>query len=159
MKLVKESINFERGQEPNKSLNIGRESPFVRQELFIKLEGEGIIFYHPGGSREEEIIQKYLDRIYEIESYIRKLQKLDIKIERISGSLTIYVKGFIIWDSDLKREIVSCFGEKEAKYLLNELNKFSSKDHGELTINVGEIDLYLDRNYNIEDLEKNRKEL
>ncbi|MDD5649224.1 MAG: hypothetical protein PHF86_02220 [Candidatus Nanoarchaeia archaeon] len=159
MKIVKENINFERGQEPNKSLDIGIESRDARQTHFNKLEAEGINFFHPGDFKENEIMKKYLDHIYEIEEIIRKLQKLQISIERISGSLTIYVKGFIIYDPINHKEIVSCFGENEAKYLFKELNKFSSKDHGKLEINSGEISIYMDRDYHLDELEKNRKSL
>ena len=93
VKLVKENISFERSEDLKKSMKIGKESLYAKEKIYNKLIDEGISFYY---TSNDDILNKYLDNIYEIEQVINKIRKLNIPINQVIyknfGSIAIQVK-------------------------------------------------------------------
>jgi hypothetical protein len=147
MKIVKENINFERGQEPKKSMGIGKESLYSKQQIFNKLEKVGIPFYHSSNEKEEKyLMDQYLKNIYIIKEIIQKLQKLNVPIISIEGSteksVGILIQVYQILDGN--HIILSCITKEDAEYLIKEMKKYSFRNYENFSINDdGEEIIYI----------------
>ena len=156
MKIVKEDINFERNQDPKKSMDIGKESSYAKKQLFDKLDKK--VRFNLGREPEESM-KGLLDNIFEIEKAVEKLQKMDIKIEYISYfyGVSIQINVFNILDSN--HVILKCLTEKDANILINIIKKLSYHSYDNFKIDSETFSISLkDLNW-FDQLEKNRKEL
>lgn len=154
VKLVKENISFERSEDLKKSMKIGKESLYAKEKIYNKLIDEGISFYY---TSNDDILNKYLDNIYEIEQVINKIRKLNIPINQVIyknfGSIAIQVKVYGVLNN--KEVFIECVSKEDAEKLIEEIKKYSFRDYENFSIEKDRYyDIYL---YNVKWLDEEIK--
>ena len=74
MKIVRENIEFERGLNPNKAMDIGKDSIFMKTKKYNELRNKGITIWNL--ENEKYIIEN----IYELEKGINKLIDIGVSL-------------------------------------------------------------------------------
>ncbi|MDD5649226.1 MAG: hypothetical protein PHF86_02230 [Candidatus Nanoarchaeia archaeon] len=163
LKLVKEALDFERNQEPKKSMSIGKESLYIKQQIFNKLEKDGILFHHSSDEKDEKyLMDQYLKDIYKIKEIIQKLQKLNIPIIIITGSaetsIGISIQVYQILDGN--HVILSCVTKEDAEHLIKEMKKYAFRNYENFSISDdGEEVIYLFNTIWLDETIERRKNL
>jgi len=167
MKLVKENLSeamsFEKTGDPMKGLNIGKDSTYVKEKKFEELQKQGIDFYlnYVNPEDNDKVKQRFIENIYDIETVIKKLKKLNIPIISISGSLGLDIKVEIFQIIDSQHVILECVSEDDAKMLIDIIKKLSVRDYDNFRIEKGETRLNIwkksDTHKWLNELENNRK--
>lgn len=154
-KLVKEELNkFEKNKDPMKSLDIGKDSTYLKEKTLEKLQNQGIRFTRLDDSETKE---RTLNNIFKIEKFINKLNKLDIEIKSVFGK-SIYVKCYNLIDSN--RVILQCMSKKDANYLIEVIKKLVLQNNYDLTISDDDekrLDINDITNNWLDEIEENRK--
>jgi hypothetical protein len=154
-KLVSESLHsFEKKSDPMKSMDIGKDSTYLKEKTIEKLQKQGIIFSRLD---DTETKTKTLNNIFEIEKLISKLNNLNIKVLSVYES-NVYIKPYKVIESNYV--MFECVSEKDAKYLIEVVKKFTPKNHDNFRIdNDGEISLRVGDKINkwLDEIEENRK--
>ena len=110
MKLIKETINFERGKDPKESMNIG---------LMKALENKGIRFWFGWGNGEGEIEkQKFLKNINKMNSFIDKMIAVGVDPRKmfISHADTVTINVIRVMNGN--RVIHECVTNEDAEMLV-----------------------------------------
>ena len=141
MKLVKEFLNevnnFERSNDVHKTLDVGKDSTTAKEQKYNELLKQ-YKFFTIYSKAEDNVIAKenYINRIYEIEKFIFKLNDLNIKIKHISQSVTGYtiiqVKVFRI--ASYNYFISETYTLKSAEKIKDIFELYSSNFNSGLTI-------------------------
>jgi hypothetical protein len=129
MKLVKESINFERGKEPLPSMGIGDVK--VREQILKEIGDKGIrinIYY------SSEVPENVLKNIYELKKLVDEVLDLgvDPKDIELSTADSICVTGFTVRDGN--NVLLHCLTEEDANIIAETIKIFMI---GGEQINIG----------------------
>jgi hypothetical protein len=120
--LVRENIDFERGQDPKKSLDIG----------FLKsLENQGVrIWFGWGDGEGEKEKEQSLENISTIKEYFDLLKKngVDPHDMEISHHDFFRIKTHQVQDGN--RVIFDCLTKEHAQKIIQECEKFSINSYG-----------------------------
>jgi hypothetical protein len=146
MKLIRESISFERGKDPKEALDIGETNIYAKTKLFDELEKTGIGI-NLGWSHTGKEKERVIERIHEFIKLIDKLLNagLNYRDMEISHYDSINIKVIQILVGN--RVIHQCISKKDANILVTIIKKFTvdGNDRNDISLSIGEKFLYLDR--------------
>ena len=120
-KLVKEALNFEKNQDPKKSLDIGKDSSYSHEQTLKEISEMGVrvdIDFNLGNRA------KVLQNVNDLKIFIDKLVDFGVKPEdmELNNSDSICVKGYTVKDGN--QVMFHCLTESDANIAAKTIERF-----------------------------------
>jgi hypothetical protein len=126
-------VNFERGQDPIKAMDVGNTSKTARLQKIEELKQRGVKVWF-GWDTEGKDTDKVLKFVYDIEKLINKLETVGVKTSDIewSSADSLDVRTVRLLDSN--HVIFECLNRKDAEIIATVCRKFAINQYDNLNI-------------------------